>query len=129
MPIRTEGPAQPSPAHKISDDFVRFAAVTATAKAMTTREIEEASAEDEEIVELRACINNGNCNGEKLKQYVPVSGELYVIGKLILRGTRIVMRPQVLVLGREGYPGIVSVKQRYRSKVWWPGIDRQAERC
>ena len=37
-------------AHKISDDFVKFVAVTATPRAMTTREIEEASAEDEELI-------------------------------------------------------------------------------
>ena len=129
---QTKGPAKPSSAHKVSDDFVRFVAVTATPKAMTTREIEEASAEDDEFVELRACVNSGNWKGDKLKQYVPVSSELCVIGKLILRGTRIVipskLRPQVLALAHEGHPGIVSMKQRLRSKVWWPGIDRQAER-
>ena len=129
---QTEGPAKPSSAHKVSDDFVRFVAVTATPKAMTTREIEDASAEDEEFVELRACVNSGNWKGDKLKQYVPVSSELCVIRKLILRGTRMVipskLRPQVLALAHEGHPGIVSMKQRLRSKVWWPGIDRQAER-
>ena len=111
---------------------VRFIAVTATPKAMTTREIEEVSAEDEEFVELQACVNSGNWKGDKLKQYVPVSSELCVIGKMILRGTLMVipskLRPQVLALAHEGHPGIVSMKQRLRSKVWWPGIDRQAER-
>ena len=38
------------------------------------------------------------------------------------------LRTQVLVLAHEGHPGIVSMKQRLRSKVWWSGIDRQAER-
>ena len=50
----TEGPMKTSIAHKISDDFVKFIAVTATPKAMTTREIEEAPAEDKEFIELRA---------------------------------------------------------------------------
>ena len=35
-----------SSAHKVSDEFVRFVAVTATPRAVTTREIEEASSED-----------------------------------------------------------------------------------
>ena len=129
---QAEGPAKPSLAHKISDDFIKFVAVTATPKAMTTREIEEASTEDEEFVELRACINNRNWKGDKLKQYVPVSGHLCVIGKLILKGSRIVipgtLRPQILVLAHGGHPGIVNMKQRLWSKVRWPGIDRQAER-
>ena len=78
-------------AHKISDDFVKFVAVTATPKAMTTREIELASAEDEELIELRACIDEGGWKGDKLNQYLPVSGELCAIGKLVLRGTRIMI--------------------------------------
>ena len=90
---------------------------------MTTREIEEASEEDEELIELRACIDEGSWKGDKLKQY---------IGKLILRDTRIVipskLRTRVLVLAHEGHPETVSMKQRLRPKVWWPGIDRQAER-
>ena len=46
--VQTEGPMKTSLAHKISDDYVKFVAVTATPKAMTTREIEEALAQDEE---------------------------------------------------------------------------------
>ena len=44
------------------------------------------------------------------------------------------LKTQVLVLAQEGHPGIVSMKQRLRSKVWWPDrqrygcIDRCAER-
>ena len=121
MQISSRRTGKPSSAQKISDDFIKFVAVTATPKAMTTRDIEEALAEDEEFVEFRACINNENWKGDKLKQYVPVSGELCVIGKFILKGTRIViprkLTPQVLVLAHEGHPGIVSMKQRLRSKV------------
>ena len=105
---QTEGPMKTPLAHKISDDFVKFVAVTATPKAMTTREIEEGSAEDEELIELRACVDEGSWKGDKLKQYLPVSGELCAIGKLVLRGTRIVipskLRTQVLVLAMKDIP-------------------------
>ena len=54
--------------------------------------------------------------------------ELSSIGHLVLRGTRIVvpkvLRDHVLDLAHEGHPGIVSMKSRLRSKVWWPGIDK-----
>ena len=71
------------------------------------------------IIELQACIDEGSWKGDKLKQYLPISGTGIVIpGKL---------RTRVLVLAHEGHRGIVSMKQRLRSKVWWPGIDRQAE--
>ena len=68
----------------------------------TTSEIEEASSEDREFVELRQYIKDGNWKGDQHKQYIPVCGELCVIGKLILCGTRIVipskLRPRVLRL-------------------------------
>ena len=130
--LSTNRQAESSSAHEVSDEFVRFVAVTATPQAMTTREIEEASSEDREFLELRQHIKDGNWKGDKHKRYIPVCSELCVIGKLILRGTRIVipskLRPRVLSLAHEGHPGIVSMKQRLRSKVWWPGIDREAEK-
>ena len=58
--------------------------------------------------------------------------ELCAIGKVVLRKTRIVvpkeLRSHVLELALEGHPGIVAMKQRLRGKVWWPGIDKNAER-
>ena len=48
-----------------------------------------------------------------------------------MRGTRTVipkkLRHQVLEISHEGHPGIVSMKQCLRYKVWWLGIDRNSE--
>ena len=61
-----------------------------------------------------------------------VRNKLIFIGQVILRGTRIVipkvLRSRVLDLVHEGYQGIVKMKERLRSKVWWPGVDNDAER-
>ena len=131
--LQADGEVDSSSAHKFSDEFVRSVAVTATPQAMTTREIEEASAEDDEFIELRHCITNGTWKADQHKQYIPVSSELCVIGKFILRGTRIVilskLRSQVLMLAHEGHQRIVSMKQRLRLKVWWPGIHRVEKFC
>ena len=57
--------------------------------------------------------------------------QYWKIGKFVLRGTRIVLpkqlRCQELKLALESYPGSVAMKQRLRTKVWWPGIDKEAE--
>lgn len=31
-------------------------------------------------------------------------------------------------LAQEGHQGIVKMKERQRSKVWWPGVDKDVER-
>ena len=50
---------------------------------------------------------------------------------MVLRGTRIVipqsLRQQVLAIAHEGHVGIVATKLRLRTKVWWPGIDKDTE--
>ena len=37
------------------------------------------------------------------------------------------LRKQVFQLAHEGHQGIVKTKNRLRSKVWWPKIDKDAE--
>lgn len=66
------------------------------------------------------------------KTFELVSHELACIGQVVLRGTRIVvpikLRRRVLDLAHEGHQGIVKTKERLRSKVWWPEIDKEAEK-
>ena len=94
-------------------------------------EIEKVLADDEELQVVRGCLASGNWEGAP-KSYVCVRNELTFIGHVILRGTRIVipekLRQRVLRLAHEGHQGIVKMKERLRSKVWWPGVDREAER-
>lgn len=56
---------------------------------------------------------------------------MWVHEGLLLRGSKIVipskLRPQILDAAHEGYPGVVAMKSRLRTKVWWPKIDREAE--
>ena len=61
-----------------------------------------------------------------------VRGELSVIGKLVLRGTRIIVlssfHERILNLAHEGHPGVVFMKRRLCTKVWWPNCDKDTER-
>ncbi|KAF7699154.1 hypothetical protein HF521_003896, partial [Silurus meridionalis] len=104
--------------------------MSATPNALTTREVEEASESDSELKEVRLAINNGHY--ENCKAYAPIANELCCIGHLVLRGTRIVLpkmlQPRALALAHKGHLGIVGTKQHFRSKVWWPGMDKAAEK-
>ncbi|KAJ8369419.1 hypothetical protein SKAU_G00094470 [Synaphobranchus kaupii] len=60
-----------------SDEYVRFVAVSATPKALTTREVEEASASDEELVEVRKAIESGHF--EKCTAYALIASHSILV--------------------------------------------------
>ena len=39
-----------------------------------------------------------------------------------------ILRKRVLELVHEGHQGVVKMKERLRSNVWWLGVDKVAER-
>lgn len=123
-------PVQPRDDKLKTEEYVQFVAQTATPTAISTREIERASADDEELKRVRECVETGGHDCDK--RYLAVMGELCTVGKILLRGTRIIvpseLRPRILSLGHEGHQGIVNTKTRLRSKVWWPGMEKDAEK-
>ena len=114
------------------NEYVKLIVKYATPIALTTREIEKASSADKELRNLSNCILSNDWLKFDCKSYLPVRSELTTIGFIVLRGTRIVipneLREHVLKLAHEGHPGIVMMKKRLRSKVWWPGIDKDSKR-
>ena len=61
---------EPDNHQRCTEEYVRFVAVSATPTALTTREIEEASADDEELKEVRKAIATGRF--ETCRQYMTV---------------------------------------------------------
>ena len=116
----------------IEQAYIRFLAENATPSAMTTREIERASDEDSELQSVRDCLLHGSWYQLENKQFLTIQSELSAIGKLVLRGTRIVipqsLRSRTLELAHEGHPGIVNMKKTLRTKVWWPNINIDVEK-
>jgi len=98
---------------------------------MTTRKIERESAEDEELTEVRRCWNMGDWSARP-SPYKLLRDEITVVGRLVMRGMRIVipvsLRKRVLEVAHEGHQGIVKTKDRLRSKVWWPNMNSMVER-
>ena len=94
---------------RYDDEHVRMIALQAVPVAIKIQEIESASAEDEELQAVHNCLASGNWEKGP-------------------RSFMIVLRSRVLELAHEGHQGIVKIKERLRSKVWWPGVDNVAER-
>ena len=116
----------------VAEEYVRFTATERTPKALTTREIEEASKTDFDLSEVRKCLIQAKWNKSTMGTYFPIRNELCQIGYLLLRGTRIIipeaLRAKCIELAHEGHLGIVGTKQMLRSKVWWPSMDRDVEK-
>lgn len=112
------------------EDFVKWIAEKATPKSITTREIEEASERDPILTEVRESLKKGNFN-EISKDFKAIKDELCTVGKLVLRGTRIVIPKEltnrILTLGHRGHLGTTLMKRHLRTKVWWPKMDREVE--
>ena len=123
--------AAADPGISSDEESVRLITQTAAPIAIGIRTIERSSAEDEELSAVRKCLHDGSWDGLPAA-YRQVRGELTVVGKVVLRGQRIVipteLRHQTVQLAHEGHQGIVKTKERLRSKVWWPGMDSEAEK-
>ncbi|PFX34411.1 Transposon Ty3-G Gag-Pol polyprotein [Stylophora pistillata] len=116
---------------RYDEEHVRMVALKAVPVAIKIQEIESASAEDDELQAVRNCLVSGDWE-KGSRSFLMVRNELTFIGQVILRGTRIVkpkvLRLRVLELAHEGHQGIVKMKERLRSKMWWPGVDKAVER-
>ena len=106
---------------RFEEDIIRFVATEATPVALTTREIERKSELDPELQSIRYYIENGDWSKCKLMAYTCIKNELCTIGKLVMRGDRIVipntLRKRFPEAAHEGHQGIV------KTKVWWPKMD------
>ena len=76
--------------HDDAEEIIRFVAEVSAPVAIPIKEVEKESATDPEISQLRECISTGNW--EKAQpQYKHVRNELSSLGKLVLRGTRLLI--------------------------------------
>ena len=64
--------------------------------------------------------------------YRSLRDEITVVGRLVMRGMRIVipvsLHKRVPELAHEGHQGFVKTKDCLRSKVWWPNVNSMVER-
>lgn len=87
---------------------------------MYTCQIEEKSHHNAELQEVCKCIETGNWGNPQCTRYIPMCSELCTIGKIIMRGTKIVittlLRREVIAIAHERHVEISGTKLRLKNK-------------
>ncbi|XP_055615386.1 uncharacterized protein K02A2.6-like [Toxorhynchites rutilus septentrionalis] len=100
--------------------------------ALTIEEMSKHTVSDPILAEVNEALQTGRWN-DAIKKFTPFKDELYCCRELLLRGERLIvpnsLQKRVLRLAHIGHPGIERSKQRLRSKVWWPTMDRDVEKA
>ena len=106
-----------------AEEYVHFVATNATPKAMTLSEIVATTASDAELQAAMLCLRN---NQWQVRHELTSTTD-----GILLRGNRIVipkeLQERAISLAHTGHQGLVKTKSLLRTKVWFPGIDKQVE--
>lgn len=122
--------SSPEPFDESMEGYIHSIVELAVPTAVTIDEVRKQSQKDDTIQKVQESLQTGSLE-DMPKEFKPFSNELYSVDGLLLRGNRLIMpsilQNQVLELAHESHPGIAAMKRRLRQKVWWPGLDKQAE--
>lgn len=112
-------------------DFVRAIAESCIPDALCLQ-IKDTSYDDEEFTRVKSFVRSGDWDWSTLPSNAQVKDELHVYGQLLLCSTRIVvarlLHDRVVQLVHKGHQGMMKIKYRLRSKVWWPGMEKKVEK-
>ena len=113
----------------VADEYVNFIAAHAVPKSMTLQETEQATQSDQQLQAVITTLKTGQWNPDIQRFYRSHSELTATETNLLLHGTRIVMLQALCSQTPHiAHQGIVKTKQLLRSKVWWPVIDKDAEK-
>ena len=122
-------------AHRVAEDYANYIATNSTPKAMTLDEVKQFTQSDATLRKVIEVVRTGrwhDTDGVDISSVRAIRNELTVSDNdILLRDTRLViptaLRSQVIQLAHEGHQGITKTKALLRSKVWFPGMDRDTE--
>jgi len=118
------------PKRNVAEEYIRFVAEQSTPCVTSIQQLEKESSKDSMLQQVREAIDTGDWS-RCTKAIRAVKNEITKVGKLVLRGTRIVvpasLQQELVHAAHEGHQGIVKTKARLRSKLWWPEMDKMTE--
>ena len=89
--------------------------------------IREETKKDESLILLWKAVETENWD-KTLRDYEPFKNEIHTHKEMILRDSRIILpvslRALALDIAHQGHPGVVTMKNTIRAKLWWPGLDK-----
>ena len=117
---------------KLTEEYVSFISRYAVPKAMTLKEIKDATDTDRTLKAVRAAIRTNQWNVDLVQPFKSIKDELTINSEnVVLRGHRIVipsaLQQRAVDLAHDSHQGLVKTKALLREKVWFPGIDKIAQ--
>jgi hypothetical protein len=115
----------------IAEEYVNYVCANAVPSAITIQEIQLETSADDTMQMVIQAIETNNWLYPSKTEYKKVSDGLSLHNGIILRGHRIVMptslRRRTIHLAHIDHQGIIKTKRLFRSKVWFPNIDKIVE--
>ena len=117
---------------KMTEQYINFVTQNSVSKAMTLKEILDATNDDAALTELRDAIKTNKWDSPAVKPFKAVKNELTSTAQgIILRGTRIVipsaLQQRAINIAHETHLGIEKTKSLIREKIWFPQIDSRVK--
>ena len=116
-----------------TEEFAYSVAREAVPAALVPKEVEIASEKDPTLQLVCNAVITDDWSKLQGTTYKAISEELWVVGQVVMRGTRIVIPESLqkctIMLTHEGHQGMVRTKARLQEKVWWPRMDKQVEQA
>ena len=113
------------------EDFTYSVASAAVPATLVLKQVETATANDPTLQRVHKAVMTSDWTQLSGTIYKEVKEELWVVGQVVMRGTRIVMSQslwkQTIMLAHEGHQGMVRTKPRLRVNVWWPKMNKRVE--
>jgi hypothetical protein len=101
-------------------------------KAVTASELKAATLSDPELKQVMRSLSTNDWKWHGASEYFPHRDTFCVDDGLLLKHQQVVipksLRHRVLLSAHVGHLGISKMKERLRSKVWWPGMSMQSEK-
>lgn len=116
-----------------TEEFAYSVASEAIPAALVPKQVEIATENDPTLRLVRQAVMTDDWSQLQGTIYKATKEELWVIGQVVMRGSRIVipesLQKRTIMLAHEGHQGMIRTKARLREKVWWPRMDKQVEQA